>query len=141
MADDKSERLWAIANDQPAFGQLLGVKIIEATPDCLEAEVLVSEQFSNRNGVLHGGALMGIADNIGGTATFLNLKPGQSTTTIESKTNFFRSVAIGETLNARCEPLHRGRKSQVWQTTLRREDGKVAAIAVQTQMILEAGDR
>lgn len=141
MANEKDEKSWAIATEQPAFGQLLGVKIIDATPEYLEAEVLISKQFANRNGVLHGGALMGIADNIGGTATFLNLKPGQSTTTIESKTNFFRSVAIGETLKARCEPLHKGRKSFVWQTTLRRQDGKVAAITIQTQMILDAGDR
>ena len=141
MADDETQKLWAIANDQPEFAQLMGIKILDATPDYLEAEVLISKQLGNRNGVLHGGAVMGIADNIGGTASFLNLKPGQSTTTIESKTNFFRSVAIGEKLTARCEPLHKGRKTLVWQTTLRRADGKVAAITIQTQMILKAGDR
>src|SRR5690606_23625264 len=114
MSDEELQKPRMVAMDQPAFSRLLGVRIIDATPDYVEAEVLVTEQLGNRNGVLHGGAAMGIADTLGGTATVLNLKPGQSTTTLESKTNFFRSVAIGETLSARCEPLHKGRTTHVW---------------------------
>ncbi|WP_296479211.1 PaaI family thioesterase, partial [Roseinatronobacter sp.] len=85
-----------------------------------------------------GGAIMGLADNLGGTATFLNLVEGQGTTTMESKTNFLRSVAIGETLTTETTPLHRGRKTHVWQTRLIRSDGKLAAVVIQTQMILSA---
>lgn len=93
--------------------------------------------MGNRNGVLHGGVVSGIADNMGGTATFMNLKPGEATTTVEAKTNFFCSVQIGETIRAVCVPLHKGRRTAVWQTTIYRADDKIAAISVQTQMIMQ----
>ncbi|MGL4414033.1 PaaI family thioesterase [Roseinatronobacter monicus] len=129
-----------IARRLPPFGQIFGLRIIQAHPDCLRAELDVTEALSNRNGVLHGGAIMGLADNLGGSATFMNMAEGQGTTTIESKTNFLRAVAIGETITTETTPLHRGRKTQVWQTRLIRSDGKLAAIVTQTQMILNAGD-
>lgn len=129
-----------IARRLPPFGQIFGLRIIQAHPDCLRAELDVTEALSNRNGVLHGGAIMGLADNLGGSATFMNMAEGQGTTTIESKTNFLRAVAIGETITTETTPLHRGRKTQVWQTRLIRSDGKPAAIVTQTQMILNAGD-
>jgi uncharacterized protein (TIGR00369 family) len=78
---------------------------------------------------------MGLADNVGGTATFLNLRPGEKTTTVESKTNFFRAIPVGSKVRAICEPLHRGRKTMVWQTRLLTEDGKLAAIVTQTQLV------
>lgn len=136
MSQNETDRLNEIANEQPPFGQLLGVKILEAKPDRVVAEILVEPGFANRNGVMHGGAIMGLADNIGGTATFINLKPGEGTTTVESKTNFFRSLPVGETARVVCEPLHKGRKTMVWQTKIMRQDGKLAAIVTQTQMIL-----
>ncbi|TVQ02587.1 MAG: PaaI family thioesterase [Roseinatronobacter sp.] len=129
-----------IARRLPPFGQIFGLRIIQAHPDCLRAELDVTEALSNRNGVLHGGAIMGLADNLGGSATFMNMAEGQGTTTIESKTNFLRAVPIGETLTTETTPLHRGRKTQVWQTRLIRSDGKLAAIVTQTQMILNAED-
>ena len=94
------------------------------------------EELANRNGVLHGGAMMAFADNLGGTATFLNLPPGAGTTTIESKTNFFAACPLGETVLAETTPLHRGRSTMVWQTRITRSDGKLAAIVTQTQMVL-----
>lgn len=127
-----------IARHLPPFGQIFGLRIVQAHPDCLRAEIDVTEALSNRNGVLHGGAIMGLADNLGGTATFMNMTVGQGTTTIESKTNFLRAVPIGETLSTETTPLHRGRKTQVWETRLTRSDGKLAAIVTQTQMILSA---
>ncbi|ATX64718.1 phenylacetic acid degradation protein [Roseinatronobacter bogoriensis subsp. barguzinensis] len=136
MSDQK--RYDEIAQQLPPFGQIFGLRVLQAHPDCLRAELLVTEALSNRNGVLHGGAIMGLADNLGGTATFLNLAEGQGTTTIESKTNFLRSVAIGETLTTETTPLHRGRRTHVWQTRLIRSDGKLAAVVTQTQMILNA---
>jgi len=96
----------------------------------------VTEALSNRNGTLHGGAFMALADNLGGTATFLNLQKGEGTSTIESKTNFFRPVAIGDTARAVTLPLHKGRSTMVWQTTISNGAGKLAAIVTQTQMIL-----
>lgn len=131
----------AIANAQPPFPLHIGARIVSAALDRVVGELLVTPELGNRNGVLHGGAIMAFADNLGGTASFLNLKPGQSTTTVDSKTSFFRSVPIGEVLRGVCEPLHRGRRTMVWQTTLTRADGKVAALVIQTQMTLEADGR
>lgn len=79
---------------------------------------------------------MALADNLGGTATFLNLKEGEGTSTLESKTNFFRTLAVGDTAHAVTVPLHKGRSTMVWQTTISAGDGKLAAIVTQTQMIL-----
>lgn len=138
MTDNQVEtgRLMRIAEDQPPFGQLMGVRILVAEPDRVEAEIRVVPSLGNRNGVMHGGAIMGLADNIGGTATFLNLGPGESTTTLESKTNFFRPLPVGEIARVICEPLHKGSRTMVWQTRVLREDGKLAALVTQTQMIL-----
>lgn len=134
---DQDSRLKDIAEAQPEFSTLLGIRLVVSTPDRVEMEMEVTPMLANRNGVLHGGAIMGLADNAGGTATFLNIAPGKSTTTIESKTNFLRPVRIGDIARAVCEPLHRGRTIQVWQTTVHRGDGAVAAIVTQTQMVLD----
>jgi 1,4-dihydroxy-2-naphthoyl-CoA hydrolase len=132
---DAAGRLQAIAEMQPPFSRLMGAKIIEVSRDRVVAEVLVREELTNRNGGLHGGAVMAIADNLGGTATFLNMPKGAGTTTIESKTNFFAAVPLGDTVRAECTPLHRGRTTMVWQTRIIRGDGKLAAIVTQTQLI------
>lgn len=79
---------------------------------------------------------MALADNMGGTATFLNIGPEEGTTTIESKTNFFRAVPLGDTVRTETTPLHRGRTTMVWQTRIFGADGKLAALVTQTQMIL-----
>jgi len=71
--------------------------------------------------------------------TEANLKPGQTTTTIESKTNFFAAVPIGEIAFAECTPLHRGRSTMVWQTRITRGDGKLCALVTQTQLVLDRG--
>ena len=128
--------LQAVAEAQPPFGRLIGMKIIEAQPDRVVTEMVVREELANRNGVLHGGAVMALADNMGGTATFLNLPPGAATTTIESKTNFFAACAVGETIRTETTPLHRGRTTMVWQTRILRADGKLAALVTQTQLVL-----
>ena len=136
-AEDFAARfLQAVADGQPPFFRLLGAKIVEASPDRVVAELLVRDELANRNGGLHGGAVMAVADNLGGTATFLNLPAGAGTTTIESKTNFFAAVALGDTLRAECTPLHRGRTTMVWQTRITRGDGKLAALVTQTQLVM-----
>jgi uncharacterized protein (TIGR00369 family) len=131
------ERLHALAHAQPPFAKMLGIKVIEYSRDRVTAEVVVRDELANRNGVLHGGAIMAFADNIGGTATFLNLPEGTATTTLESKTNFFAAIPLGEKAYAECVSLHRGRSTMVWQTKITRSDGKLAAIVTQTQMILK----
>ena len=134
---DAERRIQAVAAQQPPFAKLMGLELVEVTRDRVVAEVVVREELTNRNGGLHGGAVMGIADNLGGTATFVNMPAGAGTTTIESKTNFFAAVPQGDTAHAVCMPLHRGRTTIVLETRITRGDGKLAAIVTQTQLIFE----
>ena len=124
------------AYKQPAFAQFLGFKITHVSPERVTAELKARPEFNNRFGIMHGGAIMALADNLGGTATIANLKEGQSTTTIESKTNFFAAVPIGDVAYAECTALHRGRTSMVWQTRVTRGDGRLCALVTQTQLVL-----
>jgi 1,4-dihydroxy-2-naphthoyl-CoA hydrolase len=128
-----------LAHQQPPFAQFLGMKITHVSPERVTAELVAREELNNRFGLLHGGAIMALADNLGGTATTANLKAGQSTTTIESKTNFFAAIPIGDTAYAECTALHRGRTTMVWQTRVTRGDGRLCALVTQTQMVLERG--
>lgn len=132
-------RIDRIAAAQPPFARHLGLRIVSAAPDRVVAELPVGEHLLNRNGTLHGGAVMALADNLGGTLTFLSLADGDSTATIESKTNFFRPVAAGDTATAVCTFLHKGRRTVVVETRIQRGDGKPAALVIQTQMLMSAG--
>ncbi len=125
------------AHNQPPFAQFLGLKITHVSPERVTAELAMREDFNNRHGIMHGGAIMALADNLGGTAATANLKPGQTTTTIESKTNFFAAIPLGDTAKAECTPLHRGRTTMVWQTRVTRGDGRLCALVTQTQLVLE----
>jgi len=107
------------------------------SPEKVTADLVVREELTNRNGVMHGGAVMALADNLGGTAAVANLPEGFITSTIESKTNFFAGIALGDTAHAECTPLHRGRTTSVWQTRITRGDGKLAAIVTQTQIVMK----
>ena len=122
---------------QPAFAQFLGIKMTHISLERVTAELFVKDELNNRFGIMHGGAIMALADNVGGTATTANLKDGQTTTTIESKTNFFAAIPIGDTARAECIPLHRGRTTMVWQTRITRNDGRLCAMVTQTQMVLK----
>ena len=134
-------RTWReIAEDQPAFAAHLGMRLVSAAPDLVEMDMPVTDALANRNGVLHGGAIMALADNAGGTATFLNLPQGKSTTTLESKTNFLRPLRLGDVARARCTPLHIGRTTMIFQTRIHRDDDKIAAIVTQTQMVIDWKD-
>jgi len=118
------------------FADLMGIELVSASPDRVEAKLTVRKEHCTLPDILHGGAIMALADTLGGMATFLNLDKGASTTTIESKTNFLSAVPLGDTALAQCTPVHRGRKIMVWQTRITRSDGKLAAIVTQTQMVL-----
>ncbi len=124
------------AHKQPPFAQFLGMKVTHVSPERVTAELVAREDLNNRFGLMHGGAIMALADNLGGTATTANLKEGQSTTTIESKTNFFAGIPIGDVAYAECTALHRGRTTMVWQTRVTRGDGRLCALVTQTQMVL-----
>ncbi|MDO9413014.1 MAG: PaaI family thioesterase [Pseudolabrys sp.] len=126
-----------MAYQQPPFAEFLGLKVTLVSRDKITAELTVRPELNNRFNIMHGGAIMALADNIGGTAASANLTEGQSTTTIESKTNFFAGIPIGDTAYAECIPLHRGRTTMVWQTRITRGDGKLCAMVTQTQMVLD----
>ena len=121
---------------QPPFANFMGMKVTLVSKDKVEAEIFVREELNNRFGAMHGGAIMALADNLGGTATFANLPAGGRTATIESKTNFFAPIPVGDTARAECTPLHRGRRSMVWQTRLTTAEGRLVAVVTQTQMVL-----
>ncbi len=126
-------------NEAPLpFAKLLGLNIVSVAPERVEATLAVREDLCTRPAVLHGGAVMAFADTLGAIATVANLPQGAGTTTIESKTNFFTAIPLGETAHAECTPLHRGRTTMVWQTRITRADGRLAAVVTQTQLVLAA---
>jgi uncharacterized protein (TIGR00369 family) len=85
---------------------------------------------------MHGGAIMAFADTLGAVGTVLNLPAGAGTTTIESKTNFFAAAPTGATITGECSPLHRGKRTMVWQTRVLLPGDKLVAMVTQTQMVL-----
>jgi uncharacterized protein (TIGR00369 family) len=119
------------------FAVLMGVTFTAASPDEVVARMTVREDLCTAGAIVHGGALMALADTVGAAATFLNLPEGaKGTTTIESKTNFVAAAPAGEVLTAIATPVHRGGRTQVWQTRIVRDDRKLVALVTQTQMIL-----
>jgi len=120
------------------FPGLLGIKFHSAEPGRVRAGLLVEDRLCTVPGILHGGAIMAFADTLGAVGTVLNLKPGESTTTIESKTNFLAAGKGGTTVEGDCTLLHRGRRTMVWQTRVLAPEGKLIALVTQTQAVLEA---
>jgi 1,4-dihydroxy-2-naphthoyl-CoA hydrolase len=118
------------------FAKLMGLEITEVTPERVTAELKVRDDLCTRPAILHGGAIMAFADTVGAYATVANLPAGTTTTTIESKTNFFAACPLGETITTETTPLHRGRTTMVWQTRITRADGKLAALVTQTQLVM-----
>ena len=114
---------------------LLGIKIVEASPERVVAQLVTRDDLKTVGGALHGGTLMAFADTIGAVATVLNLPPGAGTTTLESKTNFFAAGRSGA-VRAETTPLHRGKRTMVWQTRVTDESGRLLSLTIQTQMVL-----
>lgn len=120
------------------FAALLGIEIVSASPEKVTAHLLVRDNLCTRPAVLHGGAAMAFADTLGAIATVLNLRDGASTTTIESKTNFLGPAPAGSTVVGECTPIHRGKRTMVWQTRITTQEGRLVALVTQTQMVLPA---
>ncbi|HLJ47734.1 MAG TPA: PaaI family thioesterase [Bryobacteraceae bacterium] len=120
------------------FARLLGIEVKESSPEKVVAEMAVREELSTKPAVLHGGAIMAFADNLGAIATVLNLPEGAWTTTIESKTNFLAPAAVGSVVIGECTPVHRGKRTMVWQTRVSTREGRLVALVTQTQMVLAA---
>jgi 1,4-dihydroxy-2-naphthoyl-CoA hydrolase len=117
------------------FAAALGIHVGTVTPERVTATMQWAEERCTTAGILHGGALMAFADTIGAVCAVANLPPGASTSTIESKTNFFRAVR-GGAVTATCTPLHVGRTTIVVQTDLTDDRGKLVAQVTQTQAVL-----
>jgi 1,4-dihydroxy-2-naphthoyl-CoA hydrolase len=126
--------------NQPAprlpFADLLGIRVTEATADRVVAEMEVRPDLCTSPAVLHGGAVMAFADTLGALGTIANLPEGAGTTTIESKTNFIAAASVGTTVIGTATPVHRGRRTQVWQTRITTREGKLVAVVTQTQLVL-----
>src|SRR5512132_352504 len=106
------------------LSDLLGMRVVEATPDRVVAELVIRDEIRTVGGSVHGGTLMAL------TATILNLPPGASTTTLESKTNFFAAGREG-VVRAESTPLHRGKRTQVWQTRVTDASGRLLSLTIQ----------
>jgi len=113
----------------------LGIRFLETEKDRVVAELAVRDELLTTTGVLHGGTLMAFADTIGAAGTAVNLAPGQSTATIESKTNFFAAARSGK-VRAEATPLHKGKRTHVWQTRVTDDSGKLVSLTIQTQVII-----
>jgi len=124
------------ANPLP-FAQLLGIEFISAEEDSLAARMLIRPDLCTAGGIAHGGAIMSFADTLGAAAAFINLPAdANGTATVESKTNFITPAPAGSTVIGRTSMVHRGRRTQVWQTLVATEQEKLVALIVQTQMNL-----
>lgn len=117
------------------FAGVVGMEVLSASKDEVRGRLPWAPERCTSGGVLHGGALMTLADTLGATCAFLNLPPGASTSTIESKTNFFRAVREGQ-VEAVTRPLHVGKTTIVVQTDLADAGGKRVAQVTQTQAVL-----
>ncbi len=121
---------------QPLFPGLMGITLTEATPERVVATMVVRPDLCTGGGILHGGAYMAFADTLGAVGTVLNLGEGQRTTTTDSSTKFIAGAKAGSTVTGEAVALHRGRTTNVWQTSIRNEQGRLCAVVTQTQLIM-----
>ena len=119
------------------FAGLIGVDVVSAEKERIEARLLVRPDLCNPLKGLHGGAALALADTLGAMGASMNLPAGAAgTTTLESKTNFIGVAREGETVVAVCTPLHIGKRTSIWQTRITSAAGKTVALVTQTQMVL-----
>jgi 1,4-dihydroxy-2-naphthoyl-CoA hydrolase len=127
------------ARIDPLFPGLMGVRLVECTPERVVAELTVRPDLCTAGGTLHGGAYMAFADTLGALGTVMNLPQGKRTTTTDSSTKFIAAAKVGTAVRGESVPLHRGRTTNVWQTSVFNADGKLCAVVSQTQLILDGG--
>ena len=130
LAQQTQERLKGILPD------LLGIELVEVTPDKVLATLKVRPDLCTTGSILHGGTIMAFADTLGAIGTVVNLPQGHGTATIESKTNFVGGAAAGSVVTGESTPVHKGRTTQVWQTRVTGAEGKLVALVTQTQIVL-----
>src|SRR3981189_2169157 len=122
------DTLTRIKQQMLPFAELLGIEFVSAAPDKIVAEMTVRDDLCTVPAVLHGGAVMAFADTLGAVGTILNLPQGAGTTTIESKTNFVAPAPVGTRVVGEATPIHRGRRTMIWQTRIATREGRLAAL-------------
>lgn len=130
LATQTQQRLKGILPD------LLGIRLLEVTPDKVLATLKVRPELCTTGNILHGGTIMAFADTLGAIGTVASMPQGYGTATIESKTNFVGGAAEGTTVTGETTPVHKGRSTQVWQTRITSAEGKLVALVTQTQIVL-----
>ena len=130
------DMLARIRGEMLPYAELLGIEFVSVVPDKIIAEMTVREVLCTRPAVLHGGAIMAFADTLGATGTIVNLPEGAGTTTIESKTNFVAPAPAGTRVVGEATPVHRGRRTMIWQTRVSTLEGRLVALVTQTQLVL-----
>lgn len=130
LAQQTQERLKGI------LPELLGIQLVEVTPDRVLATLKVRPELCTTGKILHGGTIMAFADTLGAIGTVVNMPQGYGTATIESKTNFVGGAAEGSTVTGETTPVHKGRSTQVWQTRVTGAEGKLVALVTQTQIVM-----
>ena len=120
----------------PLFPGLMGIQLMEVTPERVVASMEVRPDLCTTGKVLHGGAIMAFADTLGAVGTIANLQKDTRTTTIESKTNFLRAAPEGSRITGECTAFHRGKTTMVWQTQIKTDTGKLCAVVIQTQLVI-----
>jgi len=130
------DTLTRINEQKLPFAELLGITFVNASPEKIVAEMTVRDDLCTRPAVLHGGAIMAFADTLGATGTIVNLAEGAGTTTIESKTNFVAPAPVGTRVIGEAIPVHRGRRTMIWQTRISTPEGRLVALVTQTQLVL-----
>jgi uncharacterized protein (TIGR00369 family) len=118
------------------FAGLLGIEFVSASPERVVAEMTVREDLCTIPAVLHGGAIMAFADTLGAMGALVNLPQGAGTTTVESKTNFVAPAPVGTRVIGETTPVHRGRRTMIWQTRVSTSEGRLVALVTQTQLVL-----
>jgi 1,4-dihydroxy-2-naphthoyl-CoA hydrolase len=118
------------------FPGLMGVEMTEVTQARIRATLRVRPDLCTGGGILHGGAIMAFADTLGAVGTVVNMPEGARTATIESKTNFIGGARVDTVVHGEATPIHRGKTTQVWQTRVTSEDGKLVGLVTQTQIVI-----
>jgi len=121
---------------QGTFAGVLGMEFTHLEPDRVAARVTVRPEHKQPWGIVHGGAVMTLADTVAGAGAYMNLESGQETVTVELKINLIGAVRDG-TIHAEALPLHRGRTTSIWETRLTDDTGKLIAVSLSTHLVLE----
>jgi uncharacterized protein (TIGR00369 family) len=131
------DALQVLVDSKLPFAEHIGVEYVSADKDRVVARMRVTPQLCTKPAVLHGGAVMAFADTLGAAGAILNLPEGAWTTTIESKTNFVAPAPVDSIVVGEATPVHRGRRTMIWQTRVTTAEGKLVALVTQTQMVLQ----